>query len=554
MKNTLLTFLEQLGVPHTRQYANRLYAEHPNRHNMLGLSQMLQTYGVRTQGVHLPPERLADLPMPCILHLSGRFVVAVEATPQGRIGYVWQGGRRYDEAAALAHQFSGNALLAEATAGATEPDLQRHRLNQWMGQAQWAALGAAALLYALLALLLSRTAPHALTAAFMATDVAGIGLCLLLLQKQVAHGSRLADRVCTMFHQSDCSPVLTSRAARIGPSSWSEAGMGFFAAHLLYAASHPEAAGALSLTLWCAMAYGVWSVYYQAAVIRQWCVLCLLVQGVVWAGGIAAALLWRGSLTATSTWVAQLVQWGALAALAVVVTHKLAEGTTQARGSLEATYRYRALKADVGVFTALLRRAPYHATSAADSAIVIGPADAALGITILTNPHCEPCGRMHQRVEQLLQAAGQGQVSVRYIFKSFTEELEESSRFLIAAHQQLPPAEARRVYAEWYAGGKYHARAFMARHPQVEAHTPQVEAELARHHAWQARTGLVATPTVLVGGYVLPPEYTLEDLLPLAGRELDLTPPQGHTTENIIDDIGANKRPLRRPRRHEPRE
>ncbi len=388
MKNTLLTFLEQLGVPHTRQYANRLYAEHPNRHNMLGLSQMLQTYGVRTQGVHLPPERLADLPMPCILHLSGRFVVAVEATPQGRIGYVWQGGRRYDE----------------------------------------------------------------------------------------------------------------------------------------------------------------------AAVVRQWCVLCLLVQGVVWAGGIAAALLWQGSLTATATWVAQLMQWGALAALAVVVTHKLAEGTTQARGSLEATYRYRALKADVGVFTALLRRAPYHATSAADSAIVIGPADAALGITILTNPHCEPCGRMHQRVEQLLQAAGQGQVSVRYIFKSFTEELEESSRFLIAAHQQLPPAEARRVYADWYAGGKYHARAFMARHPQVEAHTPQVEAELARHHAWQARTGLVATPTVLVGGYVLPPEYTLEDLLPLAGRELDLTPPQGHTTENIIDDIGANKRPLHRPRRHEPRE
>lgn len=49
--NPFISLLELLNVKYTRHFSQRKYAEHPNKNNMLGLSQMLSDYKVESEGI-----------------------------------------------------------------------------------------------------------------------------------------------------------------------------------------------------------------------------------------------------------------------------------------------------------------------------------------------------------------------------------------------------------------------------------------------------------------------------------------------------------------------
>ena len=139
----------------------------------------------------------------------------------------------------------------------------------------------------------------------------------------------------------------------------------------------------------------------------------------------------------------------------------------------------------------------------------------AQGIIALSNPHCNPCARLHRRVDALLKAHG-GDLCVQYVFMAFSERLEDSCRHLISRYDPNDPAGTLRVYAEWYAGGKDRYEDIVAAQAE-RLHTPEVEQEVQKHFRWRRANGLASTPTILVNGYLLPREYELEDLAMLAG-------------------------------------
>ncbi len=144
----------------------------------------------------------------------------------------------------------------------------------------------------------------------------------------------------------------------------------------------------------------------------------------------------------------------------------------------------------------------------------------AQGIIALSNPHCNPCARLHRRVDALLKAHG-GDLCVQYVFMAFSERLEDSCRHLISRYDPNDPAGTLRVYAEWYAGGKDRYEDIVAAQAE-RLHTPEVEQEVQKHFRWRRANGLASTPTILVNGYLLPREYELEDLAMLAGCRIDL--------------------------------
>ena len=67
-----------------------------------------------------------------------------------------------------------------------------------------------------------------------------------------------------------------------------------------------------------------------------------------------------------------------------------------------------------------------------------------------------------------------------------------------------------RIIAKYYGKTyKYNANKFFSKY---EMNVSEVEKEHVRHKAWKERCGFNATPTILVNGYPLPEEYTVEDL------------------------------------------
>lgn len=522
MKNILEAFLEQLKIPYTKHFAEQLYEEHPYRNNMLGLRQMLGIYGIQTQGVKT--EDLSSLPMPCILHLSGRFVIGIESTTE-QITYLWHQKKIRSKIADFQKQWTGNALIPEDISMAAEPEYIQHRKEQFLHLAEWFAVICAILFYGIFNFTLHQNYLQPLSYIFIGIDLLGIGICSLLLQKQMFNSSQIGDKICTMFHQTDCNHILYSEGAKIGPYSWSEIGMGYFFSHLLFTVSHPDAIPMLSIIGWGAMVYGIWSIYYQATVVHQWCILCLYVQALLWINGIVTALYlgYHHIPFEIQAILIHFLLFGAIVVTTIFVIHKITEVITEKQDKIQATFQYRALKSNKDVFTTILRQSQFIQTDDTDSAILLGNPQAKMRITILTNPYCNPCAKMHKKVERLLDESPQN-ICIQYIFSSFNEDLEDSNRFLIAAYQQLGPEYARDIYSQWYEKGKYNSQAFMKNWPTIIFHAPAVEKELTHHQNWKNRTQITATPTLLVNGYILPPEYSIEDLLPLAVRNLEFIP------------------------------
>ena len=177
---------------------------------------------------------------------------------------------------------------------------------------------------------------------------------------------------------------------------------------------------------------------------------------------------------------------------------------------MDALWKLNSFKADEDVFLAKLHKQEHYETSEEDSHVVFGNKDSRMHITILSNPHCNPCARMHQRVDELLKSHGD-KLCVQYIFTSFNKELEESSRFLIASYLQLDIQTSQSVFHQWFDGEKDNAKEYMEQ-VTVNTKSQDVEIELAMHKNWGNMTGLRATPTILVNGYLLPDGYEIEDL------------------------------------------
>ena len=171
------------------------------------------------------------------------------------------------------------------------------------------------------------------------------------------------------------------------------------------------------------------------------------------------------------------------------------------------------LKAKDDVIKALLTKQPRIMVDKQSSQILFGNKNADILITILTNPHCNPCKKMHNKLLNYLMDEN-CKFCIQYIFASFGEEFDISSQFLIAAYMSNPLNVTLRIYKDWYTIGLYDRFSFFKKHnfPIDE----KCINEYNQHNDWSLNSKLKATPTVLVNGYKIPKQYIVDDIRFLA--------------------------------------
>lgn len=532
MKNILESFLDALEVRYTKRYVRRLYEEHPHRGNMYGLKQMLAVYGVRALGVYMEDKDLLNLSYPCIFHTGNDFVIGLESNGS-RIVFWQQGKKKTSTHEAFKSDWTGNVLVVEDLEKAGEPDFKQHR---------WEDLQFVARCFCLPTLLVFATGMGCVNnwgeLSFlhwfcMSLDLVGLCLCFMLMQKQLLGESKYGDKVCSFFHHADCNSILEGAYAKIFGVSWSEIGFGYFMANILLLSLYPSGIDVLRVVNGLAMCYGVWSIYYQWRVAKNWCVLCVSVQAVVWCTGIMAACHIRGiSLSA------EACLWSAMVLVAcVMLVHQYAFSYQSDKERIRMVQQYKGLKANSVVAKALIESSTYYKVSEEDSSVFFGNKEAHLHITVLSNPHCNPCARLHKRVEDMLKWYGDD-LCVQYIFTAFSEKAEDSCRYLISCYDKDNPEATLKIYGEWYAGGKNRYESIVKEHAD-SIHTDEVEQEVQKHFRWCKGHGFTATPTVLVNGYLLPREYDIEDLVMLTNCQIE------YPRKNIVHDIsGRSTTPL----------
>lgn len=506
--NIFTSFLKALKVRHTREHSNKVFREHPHRNNLFGISKMLIDYGIANQGIKVNDKNeIIEIETPFIAHIGNDFVTVLKVTPT-EVSYVWN-DRKFSVAIEKFKEiWTGVALLGEADSGSVEPGYLRHRRMEIYTILQKSGLLILTAVLAIRAMTVDYASFSLGHFFLLFINVIGIYIGYLLILKQLHVGSNYADKICSLFHENDCNNILESPAARLwGVIGWSEIGFSYFVSNVLILMFMPALTNYMAWINICALPYTIWSIWYQKFVARQWCVLCIIVQALLWS--MFFVNLAFGFTVFPDCRFADFLSLAIWYGMPFLLINLLLPKLIDNRRVEQITQEMNSLKASEEVFVALLKkqaRVEYKNISS----VKWGDSAAKIEVTVLTNPHCGPCAYMHDHIEKLMEHTDD-KIAFQYVFSSFNKELDRSGKFLLAAYLQKSREEAREIYHQWFKTGKYDADNFIKKW-DVDIHDKQVEEEYNRHGHWHKYYNLTATPMIYVNGYQLPPTYYIDDL------------------------------------------
>ena len=540
-KNIFVSYLTLLGVRYTESFSNKYFNEHPHKYNLFGLSKMLSDYGIENAAIQIPDKvnNISEIQIPFIAQFGGDFAAVNKVEPE-KVSFLWKGTKHDLPATKFLESWTGIVLLAEASESSGEPDYKLHRKAELLTLLKRLAFFSACGFIAIYAYIYNMDYTDAHISVLLCLNLSGLSISWLLLLKQMKVHSDYADKICSLFKQKDCNNVLESKAAKLfGLISWSEIGFGYFLTNVLLLLIFPTSINAIALINILTLPFTLWSVWYQKTKAKQWCILCLIIVATLWLIFLTnivfvlnpshvIADLFRNPLSMSMpiTEFSQTLNYH----LAFIVCFYFISilGINMLSPALNANKQVQSLrqsinslKADEEVFKALLKKQPYYDTSDCDSIISFGNPDSKLRLTILTNPYCNPCSKMHVRIEELLKQVNNN-ISVRYILSSFNDDLKPTNKYLIAAclavstTNHVPIAQ---IFSDWFEKGKELKNDYfksqrliieIMTNPEMMA---EIEVEFQKHEAWIKKTKIKGTPTVLINGFLIPEIFKIEDLL-----------------------------------------
>jgi thiol-disulfide isomerase/thioredoxin len=259
-----------------------------------------------------------------------------------------------------------------------------------------------------------------------------------------------------------------------------------------------------------ALCYTVWSIWYPGVKAKQWCPLCLIVQAIfvlLFASNLIFGFIQWPSFQPTDLLTAALIY-----AIPFLGVSLLLPVVAESMKVENITYGLNHLKMNEDVFEALLVKQPHYEVDKSASRITFGNPAAEMLVTIVSNPHCNPCSKIHPKIDKLLESMGDN-VFVQFFFLNFdSEATKDSGKFLISAYFDRGREEAGKIFTRWFGGEKKSTAETFAKYG-FDMTSDEVVAEQEKHIAWCDANKISATPTVLVNGYRLPDNYAVDDLM-----------------------------------------
>lgn len=509
----------------TTTLENDLY-NHPDYPSLLSISDVLNGYGVENISIKSTTDKLTEMPMPCMVPIHGasnhsNLFTVIESINDNTIKYYdpekyhWKEINKEDFAKKWA---SGIALLVEAGNAIGEKDYvhkcREEKRRNIAKYTSWSILPALAILAGILAFArygLVAALPVAFSVITLMGSIAGS----LLLWYELDAYNPVLQQICSAGKKVNCGAILNSKASKIAGISWSAIGFTYFSGALFTLMfTGISNTSTLFMLAWfnvLALPYVCFSIYYQWRIAKQWCILCLCVQG----------LLILQLLTALSA------KWHSLDLLfnndiimpvlfaytiPFMIVSLLLPAYRSAKESKRNKTELQRLKHNPQIFGTLLEKQKQVTTSTEGLGIRLGNPNATHKIIKVCNPYCGPCAEAHLPIEELLHS--NHDIQVQIIFAATTETGDRRTapvRHLLAIADKGIESLTRQALDDWYLTDKRDYEAFAAKYPmngELELQNAKIEGMLA----WNKQLDVSFTPTFFVNGYQLPDIYNVSDL------------------------------------------
>jgi thiol-disulfide isomerase/thioredoxin len=147
-----------------------------------------------------------------------------------------------------------------------------------------------------------------------------------------------------------------------------------------------------------------------------------------------------------------------------------------------------------------------------DLGITIGNPNAANTLIKVCSPFCGPCSDMHSRLDRLLEH--NDNVKLKIIF--LTNQDSEDRRAVVASHilaiaEHSSMSTIMQALDDWYLPSSKDYPSFAKKYP-VNGELAKQDTKILAMNNWCKKADIAHTPTLLLNGYPVPEEYTVEDL------------------------------------------
>jgi uncharacterized membrane protein/thiol-disulfide isomerase/thioredoxin len=533
MLRAVSALLQALKIPATQSHIATILLNHPDFPSLLSVSETLQEWGVESEALKGGVEDLAADHFPAIVHLkSNLFAVLLEKQGEKLRYFDPSQGERVvgkDEFSAL---WSGVLLRAEKADWAGEPELKKHRADERKNQLlKWGlAIGsmcflAMSLFWALDAV--KNTLPFS---ALLAINTLGLVVSALMVTPYLT-GPDLMKRICPVGKKGNCLRVMASPAGKIFGIPMADIGLVFFSGGFLTLmlsaiSTRPETSWSwIALIDLVALPYTVFSVFYQAFVVRTWCMMCLVAQFLLWAEFAVCAFSGMIGFERISS---ALPPFAVVAGFALPLFFWLAIRPMISRShhfGLQTSQLLR-MRRNPDYIRLLLSKQEKLEMARADNELELGSQDAPIVLTMVVNPFCHPCKQALAQLIQLTTASrGKIKTIVRFLVRHGNENLPDREKAMdydialvvTALALSGQSGEAQSAFLEWFREAADFSRARFAAWrnkyggPNAEALGP-ADARLTAQRNWAMEAGVRGTPTFFLNDIQFPREICLEDM------------------------------------------
>ncbi|UQA77527.1 thioredoxin domain-containing protein [Sphingobacterium siyangense] len=349
------------------------------------------------------------------------------------------------------------------------------------------------------------------------TSFIGLAVSSLLLWHEIDAHNPLIREVCGgQGKKANCDDVLNSSQSSFLGISWAIWGFAFmatlFSIQVFFSGNLPFLYLSAIISL-IATPYIFFSVYYQAKVIKQWCPLCLAVQGVLIINSAAVIFfIYKKGINLASISSYSIFITLLLAFFFITAAYTLIPILRNARDNRNTEKRWKKLRYNPEIFKALLDKSERITSPTDQLGIVVGNPQAKNEIIKVCNPYCGPCAKAHPELENIIK--NNSDVKVRIIFTASGENgdfLSIPVQHLLAIQEKDGQETVQRALDDWYLAEVKDYEVFARKYP-MNGELKQQKDKIVAMRNWCNIMKIRATPTIYINGAEMPESYKITEL------------------------------------------
>ena len=502
------TWLTQLGNKVNTRFCREEITTHPDYPAMTAVTDFLDLGSMQYQAVQADASFIHEFNYPLLAHIR---------QPGNEYLQIINNAAEWDKQKEITQHWSGIAIFPAKNTSWQNDQNNIYHANTLKNKALIAAL----LIVGIGLFIFSVTKQvDWIAIIFGLLSFTGLVISLFLLGTELGYQSQIVKQVCGAVSSGGCEKVLKSKYAKgfagITPADASVIYFGVQFVFYLLSSYFVNFLPPVLLVATTGLLIAAWSIYTQAAKLKQWCALCLGIAAVLILQTTVAFVSFTTKLSITN-FANQFILFVILCTLFYLILSSIKQLIKTNNINRQKLSELKKWKTDASLFVNQWQQEKDVDTTIWQNDLLLGNPNAELTITVACNPYCGPCAKAHRELDELLHRFPN---NIKVLIRLLANPDNETDKRTIAAKAILQKATTmqnnealQEMLANWFE--LMNLEKWIMQYPLqniAEKLGYELDVRLKQHVEWISQSDIAGTPTFFINGHKLPGRYNIKDI------------------------------------------